>query len=88
MEKIVAAMTVLAVSRETTVQGSSSSSISVAYVLYDDGEVKKIGPKDTNYINASRSIDWPFSLDEAKVLLQAKADGVLFEGSTNNKAVE
>ena len=70
---IKAAMTVLAVCENR----ESASSITVAYVLYDDGSVTKMGPENEVYRNASRSIIWPFTEEEAKELLESKLSGLL-----------
>ena len=70
MKKVIAAMTVLAVC-----ESRSASSISVAYILYDDGTVAKIGPKNKAYVNLSQIIIWPFTEEEARELLEAKRRG-------------
>ena len=72
-KEIKAAMTVLAVC-ETN---QAASSVTVAYVLYADDTVGKIGPKSEAYRNSYHSIIWPFSEEEAKELLKAKMNGLL-----------
>ena len=72
-KKIVAAMSALAVCATC----EAAASVTVAYILYDDGSVAQMGPERDGYKIGSPSITWPFTKEEAKELLQAKANGLL-----------
>ena len=78
MKKITAVMTATAVYTNMMCENISCSPVTVSYVLYDDGSVEKVGLQNTKpSINGSAIITWPFTPEEAKVLLEAKSKGLL-----------
>ena len=68
-------MTATAVYENCSSRNEGLSPITVSYVLYSDDSVERLGLKSEMH---SRSVYWPFSLDEAKILLQAQAKGLVF----------